>query len=82
MVVRKLKEGGADKSVWQPEVAKLLALKKQLAEATTNAASQNGKSVRNNLVAKPVENNGDVKAIEDEVAKQVRGFFNLWVWGI
>lgn len=31
MVVRKLKEGGADKSQWQPEVNKLLTLKNQLA---------------------------------------------------
>ncbi|XP_066142943.1 methionine--tRNA ligase, cytoplasmic [Euwallacea fornicatus] len=29
-VVRKLKESGVDKSIWQPEVNKLLALKKQL----------------------------------------------------
>lgn len=28
--VRKLKSGGSDKSVWQPEVDKLLALKKEL----------------------------------------------------
>lgn len=34
LVVRKLKEGGADKSVWQPEVQKLLSLKNQLASAT------------------------------------------------
>ncbi|CAG9829132.1 unnamed protein product [Diabrotica balteata] len=34
LVVRKLKEGGAAKSVWQPEVDKLLALKKQLASAS------------------------------------------------
>lgn len=32
--MRKLKEGGADKSVWQPEVNKLLALKNQLATVT------------------------------------------------
>lgn len=33
-MVRKLKEGGADKSLWQPEVNKLLALKSQLIAAT------------------------------------------------
>ncbi|XP_074036652.1 methionyl-tRNA synthetase 1 [Leptinotarsa decemlineata] len=32
--VRKLKEGGANKSLWAPEVEKLLALKSRLAEAT------------------------------------------------
>lgn len=31
LVVRKLKEGGAEKSLWQPELEKLLALKNQLA---------------------------------------------------
>lgn len=31
LVVRKFKDDGADKSVWQPEVNKLLALKSQLA---------------------------------------------------
>lgn len=31
LIVRKLKEGGANKSEWQPEVTKLLELKKKLA---------------------------------------------------
>lgn len=34
LLVRKLKEGGAEKSIWQPEVNKLLALKNQLSAAT------------------------------------------------
>lgn len=34
LLVRKLKEGGSEKSIWQPEVNKLLALKGQLAAAT------------------------------------------------
>ncbi|KAF7280841.1 hypothetical protein GWI33_005442 [Rhynchophorus ferrugineus] len=38
LVVRKLKEGGAEKSVWQPEVDKLLTLKNKLAVATGSAA--------------------------------------------
>jgi len=42
--VRKLKESGADKSVWQPEVAKLLAFKKQLAEATGVPLTNNNNS--------------------------------------
>lgn len=44
LVVRKLKESGADKSVWQPEVAKLLAFKKQLAEATGVPLTNNNNS--------------------------------------
>ncbi|XP_050499287.1 methionine--tRNA ligase, cytoplasmic [Diabrotica virgifera virgifera] len=45
LVVRTLKEGGAEKSKWQPEVDKLLALKKQLASAsgTPVAAPQKSK---------------------------------------
>ncbi|XP_044761926.1 methionine--tRNA ligase, cytoplasmic [Coccinella septempunctata] len=65
--VRKLKEGGADKSVWQPEVKKLLALKEKLKVATTNEAS-------NGLKDDPkVASNGlkeDPKVVEEEIAKQ------------
>ncbi|CAH2014871.1 unnamed protein product [Acanthoscelides obtectus] len=43
LVVRKLKEGGAEKSVWQPEVEKLLALKAQLAVASGTPAAASGK---------------------------------------
>lgn len=35
-VVRKLKEASKEKSVWQPEVDKLLQLKAKLAAATGN----------------------------------------------
>ncbi|CAG9858998.1 unnamed protein product [Phyllotreta striolata] len=43
LVVRKLKEGGSEKSVWQPEVDKLLELKKQLAQVSGVALPQKGK---------------------------------------
>nr|CAI5842021.1 unnamed protein product [Callosobruchus analis] len=43
MVVRKLKEGGVVKSVWQPEVEKLLALKGQLAAASGAPVTAGGK---------------------------------------
>lgn len=56
LAVRKLKEGGADKSVWQPEVAKLLALKAKLKEATEK---QNTKV-----------QDEDPKVVEKEIEKQ------------
>lgn len=39
MIVRKLKEGGSDKLIWQPEVQKLLALKNQLQLASGESPS-------------------------------------------
>ncbi|VEN61377.1 unnamed protein product [Callosobruchus maculatus] len=44
MVVRRLKEGGGDKSVWQLEVEKLLTLKAQLAAASGAPVTASGKS--------------------------------------
>ena len=37
--MRQLKASTKDKTIWQPEVEKLLALKKQLANAQASAAS-------------------------------------------
>ncbi|KAL3280094.1 hypothetical protein HHI36_017600 [Cryptolaemus montrouzieri] len=56
LLVRKLKEGGKEKAVWQPEVTKLLALKAKLQEVTKKEAS-----------SVPIEN---VKVLEEEIAKQ------------
>ncbi|KAJ8941660.1 hypothetical protein NQ314_010305 [Rhamnusium bicolor] len=49
LVVRKLKESGAEKSVWQPEVDKLLTLKNQLAlvSGTTVPTARNNKKGKN-----------------------------------
>lgn len=71
--MRKLKEGGFDKTVWAPEVAKLVALKSRLSEITGvvpdkkssskkgNATTNNAQKVANNMPAKskkkPVVNN-------------------------
>ncbi|XP_050300955.1 methionine--tRNA ligase, cytoplasmic [Anthonomus grandis grandis] len=73
LVVRKLKEGGADKSVWQPEVNKLLAFKKQLAELTgvdtpKKPSGKEKKVPQQNNTQKP--EGVDIKGIEAEVANQ------------
>jgi methionyl-tRNA synthetase len=63
--VRQLKASGVEKSVWQPEVALLLDLKKQLAalQAGTN------KQVTAPAIA-AVSDADVVKALEQQVAKQ------------
>ncbi|ERL92272.1 methionine--tRNA ligase, cytoplasmic [Dendroctonus ponderosae] len=48
LVVRKLKEGGFDKTVWAPEVAKLVALKARLAELTGVAPDKKSSSKKSN----------------------------------
>ncbi|KAF9420667.1 hypothetical protein HW555_003214 [Spodoptera exigua] len=58
--VRQLKASTKDKTVWQPEVAKLLELKKRLEDAKLQAALQS-------TVAKGA---GDVSAMEKAVAEQ------------
>lgn len=47
MVVRKLKEGGAEKTIWQPEVDVLLKLKAKLAVATGKPPALPGKTKKN-----------------------------------
>lgn len=42
-MVRKLKESGQEKSVWQPEVDKLLQLKNKLATASGTSTEQKPK---------------------------------------
>lgn len=42
--MRKLKENGAEKSVWQPEVEKLLVLKQKLSAATGVPLVKSGKN--------------------------------------
>ncbi|KAK9871150.1 hypothetical protein WA026_011432 [Henosepilachna vigintioctopunctata] len=56
LAVRKLKESGAEKSIWQPEVAKLLALKAKLKELENREVCDIPKE--------------DPKFIEDEIMKQ------------
>ncbi|CAO1443103.1 unnamed protein product [Diamesa hyperborea] len=63
--VRKLKTSGVEKSVWQPEVAILLELKKQLTAAQAPTAVAPVK-----VETKPVASEQDVKAVEAEVAQQ------------
>ncbi|CAH0717117.1 unnamed protein product, partial [Brenthis ino] len=55
--VRQLKATTKDKTVWKPEVDKLLALKKQLAEAQKNNATSNN-------------SNNDVASLEKAIAEQ------------
>jgi methionyl-tRNA synthetase len=47
--VRKLKASTKDKSVWQPEVDKLLALKKQLIAAQAHGTNDTPKTGGNNI---------------------------------
>lgn len=54
--VRQLKASTKDKAKWQPEVDKLLALKKQLTEAQQNASDVTG---------------NDVQALEKAITEQV-----------
>jgi methionyl-tRNA synthetase len=49
--VRKLKASTKDKAVWQPEVNRLLDLKKQLASAQTNANANTNANVQKTNVA-------------------------------
>lgn len=61
--MRQLKSSSKDKTVWQPEVTKLLELKKQLAEAEKTAAAA--------LPAKPLQQGSkDVASLEAAVAAQ------------
>ncbi|KAJ8942642.1 hypothetical protein NQ318_013355 [Aromia moschata] len=67
--VRKLKTSGAEKSVWQPEVAILLDLKKKLELAQKSGSDP----VRNSVGQTEQNNSADPKAVkqlEEAVAKQ------------
>nr|CAD7425271.1 unnamed protein product [Timema monikensis] len=63
-LVRKLKSSGVAKSEWQPHVATLLELKKQLVAAQTVNKTTNGPSASTDVII------GDVATLENEVAKQ------------
>lgn len=68
--MRTLKSSGASKTVWQPEVAILLDLKKklELAQKSTETSSQNNvQNANQNGISDKV----DVKQLEDDIAKQV-----------
>lgn len=67
--VRKLKTSGAEKSIWQPEVAILLDLKKKLETAQKSSQSSQPQitPTQNN-----VANAEEVKRLEQEVSKQVK----------
>lgn len=62
--MRQLKSSSKDKSVWQPEVTKLLELKKQLTEAEKSAAAAPP------TAAKPQQSPEDVASLEAAVAAQ------------
>lgn len=64
--VRQLKAQTKDKSVWQPEVNKLLDLKKQL------DAAQSGTSTPATTNPAPASDANQVKELEDKIAKQVQ----------
>lgn len=64
--VRQLKASTKDKAVWQPEVNKLLDLKKQLAEAQASAPAATATPAPT-----PASSDANkVKDIEDKIAKQ------------
>lgn len=74
--VRKLKSGGVEKAVWQPEVTILLELKKQLANLQSQKVGGSAsKDVPKAEAPKPAAD--DVKKLEAEVAQQVRKKINL-----
>lgn len=64
--VRQLKASTKDKTVWQPEVNKLLDLKKQLAEAQSATSALTSST---SAPTTPVDTN-KVKELEDKIAKQ------------
>lgn len=64
--VRKLKSGGVEKSVWQPEVNILLELKKQLESLKTQTAEKSAPA------AAAAPSADDIKKVEAEIAEQVR----------
>lgn len=72
--VRQLKSTTKDKAVWQPEVDKLLALKKQLAAAqtqnTTNTNTQRAQSTPTGVTGVSRVSGGDVASLEKAVAEQ------------
>lgn len=63
--VRLLKSSGVGKSIWQPEVAILLDLKKKL-EMAKKTSTDGQPPLQNTAV-----NEADVKHLEEEVTKQV-----------
>nr|CAD7413151.1 unnamed protein product [Timema poppensis] len=63
-LVRKLKSSGVAKSEWQPHVATLLELKKQLVAAQAVNKTTNGPIASTDVKI------GDVATLESEVAKQ------------
>ncbi|XP_037819118.1 methionine--tRNA ligase, cytoplasmic [Lucilia sericata] len=64
--VRQLKASTKDKAVWQPEVNKLLDLKKQLAEAQASATTTAATTTSSPASVDPKK----VKEVEDKIAKQ------------
>ncbi|KAI4467948.1 methionine--trna ligase [Holotrichia oblita] len=75
--VRTLKSSGADKSVWQPEVAILLSLKKQLETVkTTQKVSKANSDNHTNSISNITTEIGDVKKLEQEIQNQVMNSLN------
>lgn len=69
--VRQLKTSGVEKSVWQPEVTILLELKKQLAALQAKILPKGAQPAVQTLTAKPPVDAADIKALEDQITKQV-----------
>lgn len=67
--VRKLKTSGAEKSIWQPEVAHLLELKKQFAAIQSPAQPTVSASARTSSSASSAEYN-QVKELEEQINQQ------------
>lgn len=67
--VRKLKTGGAEKSVWQPEVNILLELKKLLEGLKTKISTQPTPAAAQPAAAPSVD---DIKKVEAEITEQVK----------
>lgn len=68
--VRKLKTGGVEKSVWQPEVTILLELKKQLANLQKPKTPGEEKKDAPKIESVQAASVNDIKNLEDEITKQ------------
>lgn len=70
--MRLLKSSGAQKTLWQPEVAVLLELKKKLEAAQKSAKSEAAAPTKEEKPSQNgVNSTVDVKALQDEIDKQV-----------
>ncbi|TMW40661.1 hypothetical protein DOY81_014257 [Sarcophaga bullata] len=79
--VRQLKASTKDKTVWQPEVNKLLDLKKQLAEAQSKQASTTTETKQNGNVSNNIKDlESAIQAQGDKVRKLKASTKDKTVW--